>query len=126
MSGEDRKITLEAVLTQAINRLESVLAGETYALRDGLTIQLGETTNRKNQSLLELTRIARGLDPAAVTPNLKIRLSGLKERLADNRRVLGLHMQAADEITGLIARTIADAESDGTYGSSVRGVKRER
>lgn len=115
---------MEAVLTQAINRLEAILAGETQALRQGLPVKLGETTNRKNQSLLELSRIARGLDPATVTPNLRVRLGTLHERLDDNQRVLRLHMEAADEITGLIARTIADAESDGTYGSSIKGVKR--
>ena len=125
-SGENRKITLEAVLTQAINRLESVLAGESNALREGRQVNLNETSNRKNQSLLELSRISRGLDPAALTPGLKIKLGTLRERLDDNRRVLRLHLEAAGEITRLIARAIADAESDGTYGSSITGVKRDK
>jgi hypothetical protein len=126
LSGENRKITLEAVLTQAINRLEAVLAGETNALREGRTVNLSDLSHRKNQSLLELSRISRGLDPANVTPNLRVRLTTLRERLDDNSRVLQLHMEAAGEITGLIARAIADSESDGTYGSSVKGVKRAK
>ncbi|MBC8128985.1 MAG: hypothetical protein H7Y08_01535 [Rhizobiaceae bacterium] len=117
---------MEAVLIQAINRLEAVLAGETNALREGRTIKLQETTNRKNQSLLELSRISRGLDPAVVSPVLKARIGTLHERLDDNRRVLQLHMEATSEITGLIARAIAHAESDGTYGSAVTGVKLAR
>ncbi|MFD2236338.1 flagellar protein FlgN [Aureimonas populi] len=113
---------MEAVLTQAINRLEAVLAGETTALRAGRRIDLGETSNRKNQSLLELTRIARGLDLGTVTDGLQDRLSTLRARLEDNRRVLQLHMEATDEIAGLISRQMAAAESDGTYGASVNGV----
>lgn len=117
---------MEAVLTQAINRLESVLVGETLALREGRNVSVTESSNRKNQCLLELSRISRGLDPATVTPNLKVRLSGLRDRLEDNRQVLWLHMEATGEITRLIAKAMSDAESDGTYGSAVTGVKRDR
>jgi hypothetical protein len=125
-AGEKRKITLEAVLTQSINRLEALLAGETNALREGRVVNLNELTNRKNQSLLELSRISRGIDPETLTPALTAKLGTLRERLDDNRRVLQLHMEAAGEITGLIAQAIADAESDGTYGSSITGVKRAK
>lgn len=113
---------MEAVLTQAINRLEAVLAGETNALRSGRRVNLNEISNRKNQSLLELSRIARGLDTAGMSATLRGRLEGLRERLDDNGRVLKLHMEATDEISGIVARSLADAESDGTYGASVRGV----
>ena len=117
---------MEAVLTQSINRLEALLAGETNALREGRPVNLGELSHRKNQSLLELSRISRGLDPSNLTSDLKTKLGVLRARLDDNRRVLQLHMEAAGEITGLIARAIADAESDGTYGSDITGVKRAK
>ncbi|KQT45162.1 hypothetical protein ASG43_12780 [Aureimonas sp. Leaf454] len=116
---------MEAVLTQAIQRLEAVLAGETNALRVNAPVNLGEMSNRKNQSLLELSRISRGVDPRTVTPALKEKLDVLKYRLDENSRVLQLHMKATQEISSLIARAMSEAESDGTYGSSVRGVKRE-
>jgi hypothetical protein len=115
---------LEAVLIQAINRLEGILAGETEALREGRVSDVGEASNRKNHSLLELSRISRGLDPAAVTPVLKERLGTLKHRLEENRRVLALHMGAAEEISGIIARTMKDAESDGTYAAPLSGAQR--
>lgn len=117
---------MEAVLIQAINRLEGILAGETEALRSGRRIDLSEVTNCKNQSLLEMTRISRGLDPSAVTPVLRERLGTLKNRLEENSRVLTLHMEAASEISGIIAQSLKDAESDGTYGSSISGVKSGR
>ena len=114
---------METVLTHAINRLEAVLAGETLALRDGRSVNLAELANRKNQSLLELTRIGRGIDPLHVTDGLRTRLGTLRERLDENERVLRLHMEATGEISALIARTLADAESDGTYAASAKGVK---
>ncbi|KQT66095.1 MULTISPECIES: hypothetical protein [unclassified Aureimonas] len=116
---------MEAVLTQAIQRLEAVLAGETNALRVNAGLNLAETTNRKNQSLLELSRISRGVDPRTVTPALKEKLDVLRWRLDENSRVLKLHMAATQEISNLIARAMANAESDGTYGSSIKGVKRD-
>lgn len=117
---------MEAVLIQAINRLEGILAGETEALRAGRVVDLSEVSNRKNQSLLELTRISRGVDPKTLTGNLQERLGTLKGRLEENRRVLSLHIEATGEVSGIIARALKEAESDGTYGSSAGGVKRDR
>ncbi len=113
---------MEAVLTQAINRLEAVLAGETNALRAGRRLDLGETSNRKNQSLLELTRIARGIEPGTMSDTMRARMGVLRERLEDNRQLLHLHMEATDEIAGMIARSMAEADSDGTYAASAQGV----
>lgn len=115
---------MEAVLTQAINRLEAVLAGETMALRAGDHSGLGEMSHRKNQSLMELTRIGRGFDQGAMSGAMRDRLGVLRERLTDNSRLLELHMEATAEVAGLITRALADAESDGTYGAPNHGAKR--
>lgn len=113
---------MEAVLTQAINRLEAVLAGETMALQSGDHAGLGDIANRKNQSLLELSRISRGLEPAGMSDGLRGRIGTLRSRLDDNRRLLELHIEATTEVAGLIAQSIADADSDGTYVATQRGV----
>ncbi|RIY01876.1 flagellar protein FlgN [Aureimonas flava] len=109
---------------QAINRLEAVIAGEMMALRAGDHSGLGDISHRKNQSLLELTRIGRGIDAASVSGDLRGRLSVLRERLDDNSRLLELHMEATAEVAGLITQAIAEAESDGTYGAPRSGAKR--
>lgn len=113
---------MEAVLTQAINRLEAVLAGETMALQAGDHAGLGDIANRKNQSLLELSRIARGIEPSGMSDVMRGRIGTLRSRLDDNRRLLELHIEATTEVAGLIAQSIADAESDGTYVATTRGV----
>jgi hypothetical protein len=115
---------LEAVLTQAINRLEAVIAGEMMALQAGDHTGLGDISHRKNQSLLELTRISRGIEPDRVSDGLRTRLTVLRERLDDNSRLLELHMEATAEVAGLITRAIAEAESDGTYVAPQNGGRR--
>lgn len=113
---------MEAVLTQAINRLEAVLAGETMALQAGDHAGLGDIANRKNQSLLELSRISRGIEVSSMSDGMRDRIGTLRSRLDDNRRLLELHIEATSEVAGLIAQSIADAESDGTYAVTSRGV----
>ena len=115
---------MEAVLTQAINRLEAVLAGEMMALRAGDHSGLGDISHRKNQSLMELTRIGRGVEAASMSHDLRDRLTVLRERLDENSHLLALHMEATAEVAGLITRAIAEAESDGTYGAPLNGSTR--
>ncbi len=85
---------------------------------------LSDISHRKNQSLMELTRIGRGIDPAEVSVDLRDRLIVLRERLDDNSRLLELHMEATAEVAGLITRALTDAESDGTYVAPQAGTKR--
>ncbi|MEF2071752.1 flagellar protein FlgN [Consotaella aegiceratis] len=117
---------MEPVLLQAIGRLETVLARETAALNAGSVKDLAEFSARKNQSLLELTRMSRGLKPEVVSSDVRIRLSNLKKGLDANQRALRLHVQASEEIAGLIARAIEHAESDGTYEAPVKGAQRAK
>lgn len=114
---------MEAVLTQAINRLESVLAGESLALRSGDSTGLSDISNRKNQSLFELTRLQRGIEPASLSSEMRDRLGVLREHLTENSRLLQIHIEATAEVADVITRAIAAAESDGTYGSSLSGAR---
>lgn len=108
----------------AIGRLEAVLAKETDALKAGTKIDLNEVNGRKNQSLLELSRISRSMKPDAITPELRARLQTLKARLEANQLVLKRHVDASEEIAGVIARAIERAESDGTYDAPASGIRR--
>ena len=114
---------VEAVLTQAINRLESVLAGESLALRSGDSASLSDISNRKNQSLFELTRLQRGIEPASLSAEMRERLGTLRENLTENSRLLQIHIEATAEVADVITRAITAAESDGTYGASLSGAR---
>ncbi|WAP67526.1 hypothetical protein [Jiella pelagia] len=43
----------------------------------------------------------------------------MQKALQENQRILGLHVKASHEIGGVIAATIAAADSDGTYTTAV-------
>ncbi len=101
-------------MAAALGRLDGVIAEETEALTHRRAVDLDEINRRKSQSLLEITRLARTL-PAGRQPQLGARLAAVRDRLAANHRLLGLHMEAARELADLMAGLLSDAESDGTY-----------
>ena len=106
---------MNAALEQAVTRLESILDAESTALDDARFSELLELTARKNQSLLELTRLGRNLGAPQQQPEMKGRLTVLRAAVERNHRALELHVKASTEIADLIASSIADSESDGTY-----------
>jgi flagellar biosynthesis/type III secretory pathway chaperone len=106
-------------LAKAVDRLEDILAMETDALDRGAPVDLAEITGRKNQSLLELTRLARTVPATSRDPVLDQRLERLKDVVEANRRMLELHVRASHDISSLISRSIAEAESDGTYSAAL-------
>ena len=106
---------MNVALEEAVTRLEQILAAETAALDEGRFTALLDLTARKNHSLLELTRLGRGLAAAPQHPETKARLGLLRAAVERNHRALELHVKASNEIADLIASSIADHESDGTY-----------
>ncbi|NDV85722.1 flagellar protein FlgN [Aurantimonas aggregata] len=109
---------MNIALAKAVDRLEEILAAETAALDRGTAIDLAEITGRKNQSLLELTRLAKSV-PATRDPALDQRLGRLKDVVEANRNMLELHVRASHDISALISRSIAESESDGTYSAAL-------
>lgn len=108
-------------IRRAISRLLEVLDQETAALRDRTPIDLKDSNNRKAHGLLELDRAAamlEGMPPDGATLAL---LRELREKLDTNSRVLGIHIDAVREIASIIAESIREAESDGTYTPACRG-----
>ena len=104
-----------AALDAALDRLEAVIDAETEALVSRAPLDHADINRQKSQSLLEITRLARALPPMPDAA-LRERLADLRERLATNHRLLGLHVEAVREVSDLMVGILNDAESDGTYG----------
>lgn len=102
----------------AIDKLTETVMEETRALRERAGADLEKFTHQKNFGLLEMTRAMRALPQGAVDPSLSARLRFLRDRLDENRKVLGLHLKAAEEIADLVSGTLEEAASDGTYTAS--------
>src|SRR3954465_12643094 len=107
---------------RCIERLEDVVDQETTALKSRAPAALREFNNRKSQGLLELSRSLRYFQVAPPTNAVLERLAGLREKLDINQAVLKLHLDAVREVSTIMSDAIRDAESDGTYSPSVRGV----
>ncbi|MDY8107741.1 flagellar protein FlgN [Fulvimarina sp. 2208YS6-2-32] len=108
---------MQTALSNAVARLEAVLTREIDALNGGYRIDLVETAGRKNQSLLELTRLTREVGPDMLDVPMRERLATLRSQLHENQSVLARHVEASHEISGIMARSLEAAESDGTYSS---------
>ena len=118
------KLSATVALKNAAERLGELLDRETAALRERKKVDLDDLSDRKNQALLELTRISRRLDGGEIDAGLRSLLAELRRKLDENQSVLKLHLQAAGEVADILANAIRDAESDGTY-SSVGGAYSE-
>lgn len=107
-----------AALLNAIERLEDTLHTESDLLRVGNgTGSLEEFNYRKSHGLLELTRASRNVDPETMDENLRLRLASLRRALETNSLLLQTHLDAAREISGILAEAMRQAESDGTYSA---------
>ena len=98
-----------------VDRVEAAVDAETEALSRNLPLDAAELNRRKRQGLLELNRIMRTFAGTGPQPEARDRLGRLAGKLERNRHVLDMQLRAVREIADIIARSIKEAESDGTY-----------
>ena len=104
-------------LATALAKLIETLEEENAILREQKLLIHSAYTDRKNQALRELMAAQRKEFHAAaseVQPQLQ-QLSGV---LAENARLLKLHIAAVGEISDIIVDSLKEANSDGTYSRS--------
>ncbi len=102
----------------SVERLERLLDLETTALYKHEPVTFDDFNRGKSQGLLELRRAigaVRGLNCEGLGLNPKLVLARLRSKLQDNLMVLQTHLDAAATIASVIAHTIEEYESDGTY-----------
>lgn len=104
-------------LNEAMERIGAVIESETEALRELRVVDLQDFNNRKSRGLLDLMRAVRALEGGRLDEVTASRLKALRAKLDDNQAALAMHLSAAREITTLVAQTIRDSESDGTYSN---------
>jgi hypothetical protein len=108
-----------SMILASIDRLSDCIESETQALRQGARDGLDHFTHQKNVGLLDLTRAMRLLGAGAPPQDLIARLHLLRLALEDNRRLLSLHMVAAQEIADLVSNALEESASDGTYSAAI-------
>ena len=103
------------IFLQAVARVEETLQAETDVITEYRNDELPLINERKSRALFDLDRAIKGLQPEEVTEAAWARVHHLRDSLEENRRLLLIHLNAAREISELIERVMADADSDGTY-----------
>ena len=106
-----------AAFLAVMDRLESVLDGETEALKGRLPTDMADIGNRKRQGLLEMNRALRAAASDRSRPEVRERLKRFSVAVERNRAALGTQLLAVREIAEIIAQSMRDAESDGTYSA---------
>ena len=98
-----------------VERLSRTVAAETAAIAAGRVVPYEDFSRRKNQGLLELTRLMPALEGASADEDARRALSELTAALEANRRALHVQLEASIAVAEIIARVIRDGQSDGTY-----------
>ncbi len=100
-----------------VDRVEAVLDAETLALTRTIPADITDLGNRKRQGLLEMSRALRAAGAEGPRADIRDRLTRFATTLERNRVVLGAQLFAVREIADIIAHTLREAESDGTYSA---------
>lgn len=99
----------------AIERLQATVDEETEKLETRAAVDFDGFSQRKNRGLLELTRAMRLTQDAGADPRVAPHLARLRTSLVRNQTALQIHLDAVREVSAIIARSIQEVESDGTY-----------
>lgn len=98
-----------------VDRVEAVLDAEIDVLTRQIPTDISEIGNRKRQGLLEMSRALKAAAAGGPRPEVRERLGRFAAKVEQNRAVLGTQLRAVREIADIIAQTLLEAESDGTY-----------
>lgn len=107
-------------LAGLIDRIEATLDAETAAFTNHQPIDLAAINQRKRQGLLELSRLGSMINRDTLSEAARERLVRLSQKLERNRSALHIQIRAVGEVADIVAATMREAESDGTYSISER------
>ncbi|WP_454620937.1 hypothetical protein [Bradyrhizobium cenepequi] len=99
----------------AIERLTATIDEETDKLEGRMQVDFDSFSERKNRGLLELTRAMRLTQGVEFDSRVVAHLTRLRASLVRNQAALQMHLDAVREVSAIIARSIQEVESDGTY-----------
>ncbi len=110
-------------MQQLIQRVEKVLEDERLCLQGTPISDLEQVIARKDQLALELQRLSLHRSALPLDAEDRALLGRMTRSLDGNAKLLKRHIEAANEIAGLITRILSSASTDGTYTSRVVGRK---
>ena len=103
------------IFLQAVARVEETLQSEAEIISEYRNDELPALNERKTRALFDLDRAIKGLQPEEVNEDAWARVRNLRDTLEESRKLLLIHLTAAQEISALIEKVMAESDSDGTY-----------
>ena len=103
------------IFLQAVARVEETLQAESEIISEYRNDELPALNERKTRALFDLDRAIKGLQPEEVSEDAWARVRNLRDTLEESRKLLLIHLNAAQEISALIEKVMAESDSDGTY-----------
>lgn len=102
-------------VTSAVEAVLRIIEEETAAIRMSGVADISRFSERKGQALMILDRfLAAGL-PSSRTADFVSKLEALRRALDVNRSLLKIHIDAVNEVSQIIVRSVQDSQADGTY-----------
>jgi len=108
-------------LAAIIGRIEEAVDEETAGIRTGTGFDLKASNARKSRYLYELTRAIKGGNEIEFLEQHREGLTRLRQKLARNEAAILAHLNAVNEVAGLLKNAIQRAEADGTYSAGEFG-----
>jgi len=99
----------------SLSRLEQLIDSAIAQLSAGAPVDHATMADAKGRALLELTRSAQPAD-AILDETRAARIGRLRAKLAEEERLLGVQLKAAEMVSGIVADAILASDADGTYG----------
>ena len=115
-----------AGLLASLQRARATIEVETEALRANAPVDHSEFRRQKDLCLLDLSRRDIVDDVVRRDPEILAAVRELRTAIIENQSTLRMHLTAAREVSAILLRAIADAESDRTYTAqdAMRGRRR--
>lgn len=108
-------------LATLIGRIEQAVEEETAALRSDFRFDLKASNARKSRYLYELNRALKTVGPSGLRVEQRDGIQRLRDKLAVNEAALLAHLNAVNEVAGLMRDAIQKHEADGTYSEGAFG-----
>ena len=100
---------------KAVERINDIVKREIGGVQQSASFDLSELNDQKARVLQQFSKAIRALEIDKSKDIVLPVLDELKVVLSDNLRILHYHLEAAREVSAIIAKAMIDADSDGTY-----------
>jgi flagellar biosynthesis/type III secretory pathway chaperone len=103
-----------------LEKLTTVLTAENQQIESGVQADHASFIATKNQILKELMFLHRSIDARDLTAHVQDELARVRKLVDRNHHLLGLQVQALNDVTQYFTKAAIARDGDGTYSRDVQ------